>query len=339
MWKSLFLFAAFALLSLSCAEEGPVDPDGACPQDSGYWLLFEEGEDCEGAYSRIPVLTLEQEGCLVSASLDGLAGLSLETESTRNDSSVVLVFEGEEGESSAHAVYRIDYGTGELELTCSGVIRQSGQTCDFEGQGSARELVFGEVLVELTPGEIMLDLEESYAFSAFVQGSINQGIDWSLDEGESHGSVDDEGLYLAPEFLPDTATVHLRARSQEDPTVSSLAEIYLMDAGADCENLRGHWFVADSSRVLSGECEPTESYSEFNWEISQNSCWIHFEDGAILVEVEVLGQSASAVIVDGPDFYNYSLEFSSAGDSLSGTVMVIADGCFISRTLHGFRID
>src|SRR5689334_18508359 len=71
--------------------------------------------------------------------------------------------------------------------------------------------------VSVNPSSVTLAPRATQTFTASVTTSINQAVNWSIQEGAAGGSITSAGLYTAP-ALP--GTFHVVATSQADATFS-----------------------------------------------------------------------------------------------------------------------
>jgi hypothetical protein len=76
--------------------------------------------------------------------------------------------------------------------------------------------------ITLTPASATLNAGQMQSFVATVAGAANQAVVWSVMEGSSGGSIDQNGVYQAP---GTTGTYHVIATSVADATVSASAAI------------------------------------------------------------------------------------------------------------------
>ncbi len=88
------------------------------------------------------------------------------------------------------------------------------------GQASIPFFIRPKVLVQ--PESVTLPLEGSIKFTAVVQGTPNQQVQWSVDGGSINGTISSDGTYQAPS-TPGTFTV--RAVSLFDPLAQGTATV------------------------------------------------------------------------------------------------------------------
>jgi len=72
----------------------------------------------------------------------------------------------------------------------------------------------GPVVVSLVPSSATVDACRSVTFDATVSGVSNQGVVWSVTEGEAGGTITQGGVYTAP---TTAGTYHVAASSLADP--------------------------------------------------------------------------------------------------------------------------
>lgn len=88
------------------------------------------------------------------------------------------------------------------------------------GQASIQFFIRPKVLVQ--PESVTLPLEGSITFTAVVQGTSDQRVQWSVDGGAANGTISSDGTYRAPS-TPGTFTV--RAVSLFDPLAQGTATV------------------------------------------------------------------------------------------------------------------
>ncbi|MEZ4654357.1 MAG: hypothetical protein R3E12_12395 [Candidatus Eisenbacteria bacterium] len=81
------------------------------------------------------------------------------------------------------------------------------------------------ILVEPTSGAVALG--DTLGFSARVLGLSSRAVRWSVQGGESHGTIDATGLYTAPAVAPRPPKAVIVASSPEELGVAAEAEITL----------------------------------------------------------------------------------------------------------------
>ncbi len=88
-------------------------------------------------------------------------------------------------------------------------------------------------VVFISPADTLLEAGSITRFTAVVLGEEDTRVTWSAESADEipvdggPGSVDDDGLYTAPEFAPDGAAVLVRATSVADPSASAAARVTL----------------------------------------------------------------------------------------------------------------
>jgi len=68
---------------------------------------------------------------------------------------------------------------------------------------------------------------QTQQFSAMVSNSTSQSVTWSVDGGGTHGTIDSNGLYMAPPAIP-TGAIVVTATSTADATKSGQATVTLL---------------------------------------------------------------------------------------------------------------
>jgi len=83
------------------------------------------------------------------------------------------------------------------------------------------------VAVFMTPTIVALNAGQIQQFTATVQGSTNQGVNWQLSPSTGAGTISASGLYTAPATVASAQVVTLTATSQGYPTLSVTSTINL----------------------------------------------------------------------------------------------------------------
>jgi hypothetical protein len=92
-----------------------------------------------------------------------------------------------------------------------------------ENQKTSEYSVAGQqVRVEVSPPTLSLYSRQAYAFAAAVTGTTVQGVNWSVAEGTTGGTIGQDGAYTAP---AGTGTFHVVAASQFAPSVLGTATV------------------------------------------------------------------------------------------------------------------
>lgn len=100
--------------------------------------------------------------------------------------------------------------------TITAVERESGRS------GSVVVTVVAPVSVAIRPPTATVPLDGRQQFTADVSGTANTAVTWSVQEGAAGGSVDETGLYNAPDVA---GVYHVVATSVADPTKSAVATV------------------------------------------------------------------------------------------------------------------
>jgi len=83
------------------------------------------------------------------------------------------------------------------------------------------------VKVQISPSSVTLGRGGTRTFSAQVT-NINQSVAWMIQEGTAGGTIDNTGLYTAPQTL---GTFHVVASSVQDPTQFATALVTVVQSG------------------------------------------------------------------------------------------------------------
>ena len=89
--------------------------------------------------------------------------------------------------------------------------------------------VAANVAVTVNPPNATLSVGDPQTFTAVVQGTANQSVSWSVQEGAAGGSISATGVYTAP-GVP--GTYHVVATSQADPSKSGSATVIVQAGNA-----------------------------------------------------------------------------------------------------------
>ena len=88
------------------------------------------------------------------------------------------------------------------------------------------------VTVSVSPDYNQVVKGKSLQFSATVSGTSNHPVTWQVNNANggsaSFGTVDANGLFVAPSSLPSPAIATITAVSQADPTISATATVTLL---------------------------------------------------------------------------------------------------------------
>jgi hypothetical protein len=99
-------------------------------------------------------------------------------------------------------------------------------TVEGEPPLQAESAVFLEpVGVAVEPEEITLSTSESQPFRARVKGTADERVTWSVEGGETHGSITPGGLFTSPRQFGTPGAIKIRATSLADPTKSAVATV------------------------------------------------------------------------------------------------------------------
>lgn len=85
------------------------------------------------------------------------------------------------------------------------------------------------VAVNISPEHVRVTLANTVQFTATVTGTMDRAVDWTTlgaqCSGRACGMIDANGLYTAPDTLPDADAVTVRARSRADPNAAGEASV------------------------------------------------------------------------------------------------------------------
>jgi len=155
------------------------------------------------------------------------------------------------------------------------------------------------VAVSITPSYAQMVPGETLQFSATVSGGSNGDIRSQVDNanggGAASGTVSADGLFTAPQALPDPAIATVTAVSKSDPSVSATATVTLMAQAANGST----YYVA----TKGNDSNPG----------TRENPWLTIQHAA---KVAVAGDT---VLVRG-GIYNESVAFPSSGNIANGYI-------------------
>jgi hypothetical protein len=89
------------------------------------------------------------------------------------------------------------------------------------------------ITVAVNPKTVSVSAGGSQQFTSVVQGTSNTGVTWSLSPtGAASGSIDANGLYVAPATISSVTTVTVTATSKADNATKDTAQVSLVFASA-----------------------------------------------------------------------------------------------------------
>ncbi len=99
---------------------------------------------------------------------------------------------------------------------------------------SAQITVMNHVIVSVLPNSVSVAPLGTQTFSASVTGSSNQNVIWQVQgagcgTGSNCGTVDAMGNYTAPATPPSPDALQVVAISQDDPTQSGIANVFILN--------------------------------------------------------------------------------------------------------------
>lgn len=111
--------------------------------------------------------------------------------------------------------------------TISFSVRQPGNGA-VTGNSVTAQVVAAQVKVAVSPTASSVELGKSQSFSSAVTGATNTGVTWSIIGGTGdQGSISASGVYIAPQTMPPSTTVAIRATSVVSPSSYAQAAIML----------------------------------------------------------------------------------------------------------------
>ncbi|HWV38901.1 MAG TPA: Ig-like domain-containing protein [Vulgatibacter sp.] len=95
-------------------------------------------------------------------------------------------------------------------------------TFDPSARGTATVSVREPISVTIEPAIVEVVTNGSVQFQARLRGTDNQAVTWKVQEGDTGGSIDSNGVYSAP---PNPGSFNIVATSVVDPSKSAVAEV------------------------------------------------------------------------------------------------------------------
>jgi hypothetical protein len=128
--------------------------------------------------------------------------------------------------------------------------------------------VFNLVIVTISPDTAHVYRGHQRQFYATVEGALDTGVTWHVDEGKRRGTITSDGLFTAVDDFMSPLEAHIRGKSTADPTASAAAFVTLLpDLHIEAETCFG----------------PGGTYGNIdNYDIHQSSC--NFASGGLGVD-------------------------------------------------------
>lgn len=79
----------------------------------------------------------------------------------------------------------------------------------------------------ISPSDVFVPQSQTQQFTAYVTGTANQSVVWSVTGGITNGTITSDGLYTAPSAIPSAGKVEILAVSAENSNVKKSIEIKL----------------------------------------------------------------------------------------------------------------
>lgn len=119
------------------------------------------------------------------------------------------------------------------------------------GGGSAVSPSPAAIKVSISPGTASVNADGTQQFTATVSNTTNTKVTWSVGGSEGGnstvGTISAQGLYTAPDPLPDPASVTVTAASQADTTKSASANVSLTYAAPSVSSISPNYVLVNSS--------------------------------------------------------------------------------------------
>ena len=118
------------------------------------------------------------------------------------------------------------------------------------------------IVVTISPKEVTLNTGGTQTFAATVTGTINTAVTWSVQEGDSGGTITRGGVYTAPNTA---GTYHVVATSQADPTKSATATVTVKPQTVEFKRFKS-LFVSATPGINTGTNCGSEGAYLSTWE-------------------------------------------------------------------------
>lgn len=129
-----------------------------------------------------------------------------------------------QGASTAGFTASVASGLSAGTVTLSAAFNQVSKSAQLQ-IGSSAPIVS----VAVSPSSATVFTGTQQQFAATVSGTSNTGVNWTVSgsgcSGTSCGTISSTGLYTAPNTVPSSATVTVRATAQQDTTKSGVANV------------------------------------------------------------------------------------------------------------------
>lgn len=84
------------------------------------------------------------------------------------------------------------------------------------------------ISIALMPDTAYVPLGHTQQFRAIVIGVADTSVTWSVDPSKDHGTITQDGIFTAPEEMPNNPTVRVRAVSVARPEMIATAPVILL---------------------------------------------------------------------------------------------------------------
>ncbi len=186
----------------------------------------------------------------------------------------------------------------------------------------------GPIAVVVSPSSATLQLGATQQFASTVTGTCNTAVIWSVQEGNSGGTVTTTGLYTAPQT---PGTYHVVATSVADPGTSAAATVSVTaspalaskdkfqdDAGTTWKDGTGRSddSASNPSPALASSCpnEPSvlATGQSDSWRMAADNSFVYWtsqtaSDGAVL-RVPICGGDVRVLASKQHDAYGIALD-------------------------------
>jgi len=90
-----------------------------------------------------------------------------------------------------------------------------------------------EISVVVNPTRILLDVGEATSFIAYVYGTANRAVTWTVEDmpggSDEYGTINEEGRYYAPNLEPAIDSIRVAAVSVADTTKKGIGWVIIVD--------------------------------------------------------------------------------------------------------------
>jgi IPT/TIG domain len=121
------------------------------------------------------------------------------------------------------------------------------------GGGGTTSPAPATIKVSISPSTASITADSTQQFTTTVANTTNKQVTWAVSRvtggNSTVGSISAQGLYTAPDPLPDPASVTVTATSQADTTKSASANVSLTYAPPSVSSISPNYTLVNSSET------------------------------------------------------------------------------------------